>query len=94
MKSVERERFHPTFIMEVLLIVDKEIDSQSAKAKGFTFTNEYKIAISVTACGYSVKVFERMLKEWRTSNIDDIISGQKEKIIQHFEDHCFKHTLQ
>lgn len=68
--------------MKVLQIVEEEINCHSAKAKGFTFSTEYKIAVSVTACGYSVRVFEQMIKEWRKSNYESIECELKEKIVQ------------
>ena len=67
LNTLSNQKFHPDFTSEVLSIVDRVI-STCSPGQNFTFTKVYKITVSLTACGYAVRKFERMLCEFRKQN--------------------------
>ena len=91
LKSKQSTNFHSSLVLDILNKVDKVIKIQSSHQTEFTFTEEYKIVVSLTACGYAVRIFETMEQDFRKLNdpIAYLESEQKDDIFKYFKDQYF-----
>ena len=83
--SKRDKNYNPSFVTELLTQLQKNIDE--FKCDIFRFTNDYKIELAVTACGYALKKFKEMAVRYRDEN-DAVNSLRKEKhqYLQDFKD--------
>ena len=63
LKSKQNEDYHCAFVTELLQILQQKI--HDFKHETFTFTLEYRMDISLTACGYALTKFKEMAKRFR-----------------------------
>ena len=91
LQSIQDKHFHPSFTQEILNTVARVIDSSSSQLE-FTFTKDYKIAVSLTACGYAVRQFEKMVDDFRRQN-DPILyleTEMKDVLYTYFKNQYFQ----
>ena len=82
------EKFNPVFTTELLHILLEFLASEDTKSRSqdLHFEREYKIDLSLTACGYAVKQFEKMNEVFKKKN-DPILyleQEMKEPLLQYF----------
>ena len=73
LQGIKNKTFHPALVQELLKLVNTSITSRM-----LTFTKEYKIIVSLTACGYAVRVFEEMVNAFKKKN-DPVELWKKEE---------------
>ena len=65
----QNDTFNPIHTRELVWKVEKAIDEHTAGYKEFLFTREFKIDVCLTACGYAVKQFEKMISNtWQRND--------------------------
>ena len=78
LRSIESEDFNPIFTHQLLHTLSEAIKKRSDLNADLTFTFDYSIEISLTACGFAVKQFKRMVEAFRKQS-DPIMCLEKEK---------------
>lgn len=84
-----KETFHPSFTLEVLSKVNEMITLHSSNQRGFTFTKDYKIVVSLTACGHAIRQFKMKIKDLTKRN-NPKEEELRDELFQYFKDKCLQ----
>ena len=60
--------FNSAFTLELLRELDDEIEKHTSECKDVTFTQQYKLDLSLSVCSYAVVEFEKMAESFRKKN--------------------------
>ena len=88
LKSKQKKDYNPSFVTEILKILQECIDN--FKNDTFEFTIEYRMELSLTACGYAVTKFKDMARRYRNEH-DPVKCLEKEKA-RYFQDFYDKYS--
>ena len=88
LKSKQKKDYNPSFVTEILKILQECIDD--FKNDTFGFTPEYRMDLSLTACGYAVTKFKDMAESYRNEH-DPVKCLEKEKA-RYFQDFYDKYS--
>ena len=88
LKSKQKKDYNPSFVTEILKILQECIDN--FKNDTFEFTIEYRMELSLTACGYAVTKFKDMARRYRNEH-DPVKCLEKEKV-RYFQDFYDKYS--
>ena len=82
LENLQNDYFDPSYTYQLLDTLTKSISEQSAVADNpsVDFTLEYRIDMSLTACGYAVEQFSRMVETFRKENNPLLCLEREEKV--------------
>ena len=82
--SKQNKDYNPSFITEIIILLQENVDKFSSDI--FEFTLEYRMDLTLTACGYALIKFKQMAERYRCEN-DAVKCLEREKL-QYFNDFC------
>ena len=88
LKGKQKKDYNPSFVTEILKILQECIDNFTNDTFGFTI--EYRMDLSLTACGYALKTFKDMAESYRNEH-DTVKCLEKEKA-RYFQDFYDKYS--
>ena len=85
LNDISTRDFHPSFTDDILHTLNSKINN--FKSKDFTFTEEYKIDMALTACGYALRRFQEMVTRFREAHnpVKRFERDEKEKYLELFK---------
>ena len=87
LQSRQNKDYKPTFVAELLQLLQKEISTFNSRSEAFQFTYEYYMDIFLTACGYALPKFKDMAVRHQNKH-DPVkcLEAEKERYFQQFKD--------
>ena len=82
--SKRNKDYNPSFITEIIILLQENVER--FRCDMFEFTLEYRMDLTLTACGYALRVFQQMAEIYRDEN-DAVKCLEREKL-QYFNDFC------
>lgn len=76
--NLQNDYFDPVYAHQLLDLLKRSVSEHSAKEPCVEFTLEYRIDMSLTACGYAVERFSRMIENFRREN-DPLLCLEREE---------------
>ncbi|XP_067150584.1 interferon-induced very large GTPase 1-like [Apteryx mantelli] len=87
-KEQERMDYNQSYIHEILNEIRKQVDSAASNSK-YTFTNEYRIHLSVSLCKMAAKRFENMHEAFKRANDPTFyLESKREDFFKTFQISC------
>ena len=82
LNSIKNKNFHLSLVHELLKEVDSTITNSSHQ---LIFTAEYRMVVSLTACGYAVGMFEEMIKAFDKKNDPiELLERERSRLYTYF----------
>ena len=82
--SKQNKDYNPSFTTEIIILLEDEVEK--LKSDIFKFTLEYRMDLTLTACGYALEKFQQMAQRYRDEN-DPVKCLEREKL-QYCNDFC------
>ena len=86
--SIQAKDFHPSFTNEILYKIRSMIDEINITSKDFKFTTAFRVDMALTACGYALGKFRKMVKSFQEKHdaVRRFETDMKQKYMQMFKD--------
>ena len=88
LREKENKDFNPSFTTKIIILLQEKVEI--FKSDMFEFTLEYRMDLTLTACGYALEKFQQMAQRYRDEN-DPVKCLEREKP-QYFNDFCDQYS--
>ena len=86
LEAKQNMNFHPIFTNQILRDLVSAVEE--FKSEDFAFTEDYKVDVALTACGYALRKFENMVEAFKKKNdpVEYLKREMKESLLKVFKD--------
>ena len=86
LEEKQNMNFHPIFTNQILRNLVSTVEQ--FKSEDFAFTEDYKLDVALTACGYALRKFDNMVEVFKKNNdpVEYLEREMKESLLKVFKD--------